>query len=125
MKVDVYLNLNKDCISVKSREQDTYGQVVAHRPKVHLRDVEFVVQPAGRKKCRRTKVKNVHAFVRGEWDETVTVHNGNFVTYNPFRHDHFYSPDLDGYVESAEYAAVTTKGVFAKGLSSLDSNSEI
>jgi hypothetical protein len=116
MKVDVYLNLNRDCVSVKSRESGDYGIVVSHEHKVHLRDVEFVVQKAGQQKCREQKVKNVHAFVRGKWDENVTVHDGDYVTYNPFRHDEFYSPDLDAYVSSADRVAVTRKGVFAKGL---------
>jgi len=122
MKVDVYLNLNRDCVSVKSRESETYGKVVSHEPKVHLRDVEFVVQPAGREKGREQKVKNVHAFVRGKWDENVTIHDGDYVTYNPFRHDHFYSPELDAYVAEASEVAVTRKGAFAKDLSPLDPN---
>lgn len=117
MRVDCYLNLNDDCVSVKSRESGDYGVVVSHEQKVHLRDVEFVVQPAGRENCRKEKVKNVHAFVRGKWDESVNIIDGDYVTYNPFRYDEFYSPDLDAYVTSAERVAVTQKGVFAEGLS--------
>lgn len=116
MKIDCYINLNKGCVSIKSRESDDYGKVIAHREKVCMRDIEFVVQPAGRDRCRAEQVKNVHAFVRGKWDETVEIIDGDYVTYNPFKHDEFYSPDRDAYVSTAETAAVCQKGVFATGI---------
>lgn len=119
MKVDVYVNLKKGGISVRSRETEDYGIVVAHRNKVSIRDPKFVVQESGRDRCRRLKKKNVHAFVRGKWDDSITIVDGDYVTYNPFRHDHFYSPDLDSYVSSADAASVSQKGVFARGLSEL------
>ncbi len=113
MKIDVYRNLNNDCLSVRSREPDDYGKVVSHESKVHVRDVEFVVQEAGQKRCRKEGVKNVHAFVRGEWDDTVSVIYGNYVTYNPYKHDNFYSPDIGSEVVAANEAIVTTDGVYA------------
>jgi len=116
MKVDVYVNLNRDCVSVRSRESEDYGTVVAHEPKVHLRDVEFVVQEAGRQKVVEQGVKNVHAFVRGEWDEKRNVVDGIYVTYDPFEYEQFYSPDVQSYVVSADRCAVSTAGVFATGV---------
>lgn len=116
MKVDTYINLNDDCVSVRSREAEDYGCVVSHEHKVHLRDVEFVVQPAGRERCLDEGRKNVHAFVRGVWDETVTIVDGEYVTYDPFEYEEFYAPELNSYVTSADRAAVTRCGVYAKGL---------
>jgi len=116
MKIDVYRNLNDNCLSVRSRETEDYGIVVSHEEKVHMSDVSFVVQDAGQRKCREEEVKNVHAFVRGDWDDRVSVHFGDFVTYDPFSHDRFYSPDKKSYVESAAEVVVTKSGVYANGL---------
>lgn len=120
MKVDCYLNLNRDCVSVRSRESDDYGTVVSHQPKVHINSPEFVVQSAGREQVRDTGVRNVHAFVRGEWNEREKVLYGEPVTYNPYEYDQFVHPDTEKPVESAELCMVSTSGVLAKGLSFLD-----
>ena len=66
MKVDVYRNLHQKCFSIRSREKDTYGKVIARAQNVAVRNAKFVVQPAGREKVVRTGTKNVHAFVRGD-----------------------------------------------------------
>jgi len=123
MKISAHLTPYDDCVSVESREPDSYGKVVSNESKVCLRNVDFVVQPAGRERVRETGTKNVHAFVRGEWDGSVQVTYGDYVTYDPFEHDHFFSPDVDAYVDSADKAIVTTKGVFAEDLTPLPENS--
>jgi len=120
MKIDAYLNINDDCVSVRSRESEDYGTVVAHKDTVTVDNPSFVVQPAGQKEVRESGVKNVHSFVRGEWDESVRVIHGEFVTYNPFHHDHFYHADEHQYVECADCCLVTRKGIFAKGLSPIE-----
>jgi len=121
MRVDVYRNLNDDCLSIKSRESGIrYGQVVSHEQKVHIQEPEFVVQPAGRQRARETRVRNVHAFVRGEWDEREKVLCGEPVTYNPFKYDYFVHAETKEPVASAELCMVSTSGVSAKGLSYLD-----
>jgi hypothetical protein len=118
MKVDVYLNLNEECVSVRSRESEDYGRVVAHKQKVHVSDAEFVVQPSGREKCRESGVKNVHAFVRGEWTESEKVVYGERVTYNPFEYDTFVHKESEEPVESADLVMVTAAGnISANGLS--------
>lgn len=116
MKVDVYLNLHRDCVSVRSRESEDYGTVVAHRPKVTVEDVSFVVQPSGRQKCIEEGVKNVHAFVRGKWNDNRRVLMGERVTYNPFEYQQFVHAEDERPVASAEVAMITRKGVFAEGL---------
>lgn len=81
--VDCYMNLNRDCLSIKSRETETYGQVVAHTDAVQIRDPEFVVQPAGRDRARDTGRRNVHAFVRGDLHSvgTKSIHDFTYLTY--------------------------------------------
>ena len=99
MKVDVYRNLHQKCFSIRSREKDTYGKVIAHAETVAVRNAQFVVQPAGRDKVIKTGVKNVHAFVRGDlvtnmspenaW-HSVPIHNVECdVTYKPLEYPQF------------------------------------
>ena len=44
-KVDVYRNLNRDCWSVRQG-----ARVVCHTDYITLKDCEFIVQPAGRRR---------------------------------------------------------------------------
>lgn len=125
VKVDAYLNLHKDCVSIRSRETEDYGKVVAHRQKVHVADAEFVVQPSGRERAREQGVKNVHAFVRGEWDDSgkVTVADAK-VDYDPFGVGEFYEKESGRVVEACDKCAVTRSGVLAKGLTYANPNIE-
>ena len=89
-KVDVYRNLNSDCWSVRQG-----ARVVCHTDYITLKDCEFVVQPAGRRRVLIEQKKNVHAFVRGylcsprESDYTPSF-SWEYVKYNPYRADSFY-----------------------------------
>jgi hypothetical protein len=110
MKVEVYWNLHKHCYSVRHK-----GKVIAHVPFITLKDVQWVVQPAGRKRVLRERRKNVHAFARGTWlkgnDELELVNNQRQlthrmpITYNPYRHHKFVlrqCPDVQ--IEWSDYA---------------------
>jgi hypothetical protein len=55
MRVQVYYNLHKRCLSVRHR-----GKVIKHAKSVILRDASFRVQPAGRERVLKQKRKNVH-----------------------------------------------------------------
>ena len=59
-KVEVYWNLHKKIWSVRHK-----GRVVGHMKTVDLYNVEWVVQPAGRRRVLQEGRKNVHAFARG------------------------------------------------------------
>ena len=61
MRVQVYYNLHKRCLSIRHR-----GKVIKHAKSVILRDASFRVQPAGRERVLKQKRKNVHAYVAGE-----------------------------------------------------------
>lgn len=116
--VDTYLNFHKDCVSVRSRESDDYGVVVSHEQKVTVVDAEFVIQEKSQQRCRESGTKNVHAVVRGKWNESEKVQVADaVVTYNPFEYDQFVTKENERPVEHAEQATVTTNGVFAKGVS--------
>lgn len=98
------------------------GRVCYHAEQVFMRDVRFVVQPAGHAKVLREKRKNVHAFVRGElsgfevgtldgfdkWTDWVKV------TYNPYKAPHFYPAEWgpSSEVRAGGYCVVTTHGVY-------------
>ena len=93
--VEVYRNLHNNTFSVRRN-----GKVVLHLRNwmtLHLQDVKFAVQPAGRDKVRREGKKNVHAFVRGtvikadayNFAETFKEKCNYVITYNPYQNDTF------------------------------------
>ena len=65
-RVEVYRNLNFGCFSVRALGGKHKGLVIDHVIQITLENAEFVVQPAGNRRVRDEKRKNVHAFVRGE-----------------------------------------------------------
>ena len=94
-RVEIYRNLHKGCFSVRQK-----GRVVGYLyddETMHLEDVTFAVQPAGRAKVLKEKRKNVHAFVRGTYRENRSPRSyytlgGLYtqqVTYNPYKADSF------------------------------------
>lgn len=105
LKVDVYWNFHKKRFSVKSRERDSFGLVIAHCDQIYLRSAEFIVSQSGRKRVVRQRRKNVHAFIRGIWSTSPTRGEAE-VRYDPYRHEQFmansrpihYSDEVMGYV---------------------------
>lgn len=85
-RVDVYRNLNDDCLSVRSRNTDDemYGTVVAHTQRICLKDVSFVVQEETQQKAKDNGSRNVHAFARGHCREYEEIEDGVEITYRPF-----------------------------------------
>ena len=71
MRVHVYRNLQKKCWSVKDPSS---GKVFNHVNNLHMHNVEFRVQPAGRDRVLKEKRKNVHAYVTGEWQTNFPYH---------------------------------------------------
>ena len=102
MKVDVYWNLHKKKYSVRHK-----GKVIDHVPFIRLANVQWVVQPAGRRRVLRERRKNVHAFARGTWLEgnavlreltkSQALTKPIKVMYNPYRFKTFVlasAPDM-------------------------------
>ena len=82
MRVEIYFNLHKKVFSMRHK-----GKVIAHVCKATLKDVSYVVQPAGRAKVLLEKKKNVHAFVRGELVDGLDagIYKEGYVSYNPYK----------------------------------------
>ena len=90
MRVEIYFNLHKKVFSMRHK-----GKVIAHVCNAMLKDVTYVVQPAGRARVLREGKKNVHAFARGELIERLPVVNyrGNLAKYNPYKAATFVDKD--------------------------------
>jgi hypothetical protein len=113
MKVEVYWNLKRKIYSIRHK-----GRVIAYRTLVHMRDVTWVVQPAGNRKVRRTGRKNVHAFARGTWVQPADQQDFDFdtqfkatkrtpITYNPYHHTRFvYRQTPDQVCDFTPYATL-------------------
>ena len=102
MKVKVYFNLHKKCFSVQHR-----GMVIAHRDKLILANVTFKVSQAGRARVLKTRHKNVHAYVAGNWYAQDYTHPGvpyDRVTYNPYLYDNFVKKSDKSPVTQAKMA---------------------
>ena len=83
-RVKVYRNLHKKCLSVQGSD----GKVIGHVQHIVLKEVKFVVRPAGRRRVLATNRKNVHAFAVGKvvsfQDHSNVMRHANFVRYNPY-----------------------------------------
>ncbi|WP_065286727.1 hypothetical protein [Mycolicibacter kumamotonensis] len=93
-RVSVHRNLHRDAWSVRACDGPHKGKTIGYASSIALRDAEFVVQPGGQERARKTRTRNVHAFITGmplpvvlgDWAEFGWAQR---ITYNPFRHDHF------------------------------------
>lgn len=97
VRVEVYKNLRNGLWSVRSTAT---GRVIDHRSHLYVTDAKLVVQPAGNARVRATGRKNVHAFVRGELVEGLSLSDlldqlhpnpviAERVTYNPYENTTF------------------------------------
>ena len=120
--VDVYRNLHRNTWSIRSR---TTGRVIARADNVVVKNVKFVVQPAGRQRVLDEERKNVHAFVRGTIspispDMLTRVAYNVQIKYNPYilepdqRAGHFYEVDTEETVGEAPIVVLDTKGAWIR-----------
>ena len=121
MRVDVYRNLHKDCMSVKSREKFSYGRVVKRTRCLTMSNVDFIVRQKGRQKVIATKRKNVHAFLRGVLRWTYVKPDCSLVgmvevTYNPYIINEFYEVSTGRPVHHADEVIVKENKVYANNL---------
>lgn len=92
-RVRMYKNLNNGMMSIMSWN-NRYGdkaRVIAHVEDILLENCKMIVQPAGNRKAKREKVRNVHAFVEGDVnlnDDRDMIWDG-YLYYNPFKLNHF------------------------------------
>lgn len=113
MKVEVYRNLHNGKLSVRK----AHGKVLRHTNEVYMKNVSFVVQPAGRERVRRERKKYVHAFLRGEEIEQGDFLVDNYISksvfYNPYTVDNFSHESYNGEIEAvykADFVYVNSNG---------------
>lgn len=112
MKVDIYFNLHKKCLSIRHK-----GKVIAHADNAELDNVKFIVSQAGRARVLREKRKNVHAFVRGELvsygQQLPNEPKDGNVTYNPYKYDSFVRRVDESRISQAQKVFVVGKNICA------------
>lgn len=106
-RVECYWNLHKHCYSIRVN-----GRVVAHRACISVEDVTLAVQPAGRERARREGRKNVHAFVRGTWNEDWVPERADIcvLAYNPHQADTFMTTTNRAVTRCTRVVGLTREG---------------
>lgn len=106
-----------DMISVK-----TPGQRIDYVPTLLLRDAEFKVHEAGRRRCLAENVRNVHAWVVGDADGPVPegfieTYPGGMrkAVYDPWKGGTFVDAQTLEPVLFADVAAMVGKDVYYAG----------
>lgn len=103
----------RNCISVKDK-----GQRVRYVSDISMKDVTFFVSAAGRERCLRTGVRNVHAWVIGERvneginSDPVFLHNYRRAIYDPWKGDSFVWADTLTPVHRAATVYLSGKNVY-------------
>jgi hypothetical protein len=117
MRVFVYFNLHRKCLSVKALEGERKGRVIAHADMVVLDNVTFKVSEAGRQRVIREQRKNVHAGVVGELQSmgiNTTMLNiaealYSPLKYNPYKFDSFVHAVNETPVRNAKRAIIASR----------------
>lgn len=98
-RVQVYYNLHKSCWSIRDKKT---RRVIDHLTALALCNCEFKVSEAGRQRVLRTKRKNVHAWVEGDYlgiDWPASRKTSN-VRYNPYQMGTFQASNGESLFES-------------------------
>jgi len=116
MKVKVYYNSRKRCLSVVSEEGEQKGRVVFYTDSIYLTNVVFKVSEAGRQRVLRTHEKNVHAWVCGILSSALLPEKqaSMCVTYNPYKYDTFVDVENKTPIYKAAWAFISGKKIFVE-----------
>ena len=117
MRVFVYFNLHRKCLSVKALEGERKGRVIAHADMVVLDNVTFKVSEAGRQRVIREQRKNVHAGVVGELESMginttmLSIAEALYspLKYNPYKFDSFVHAVNETPVRNAKRAIIASR----------------
>ena len=119
IKADIYRNLNvpKDQDEKWSVLDRTTRRVKDIISSALVKNVRFVVQPAGHARVIKEGRKNVHAFVRGDLlvknvGNSSAVDGLTKVSYNPYKAGHFIREYTNEAIYEADMAWVTPVGVY-------------
>lgn len=129
MRIFVYYNIHKKCLSLRATAGPERGRVVLHAQAVELENVYFKVSKAGRARVLTERAKNVHAGMTGElcshlamdatpahvqaWEARRSGLPGCDVTYNPYRWESFVESATEAPVHQAERCIVVDKRIRA------------
>lgn len=108
--VDVYRCLNRKGRVFSLRQKNL---VVAHCTSLEMRDVKFVVNPSGKKRAIASKLRNVHAFIRGTIGSVSQdcIQPQHLLKYNPFSEKGFC---VDGEeISTSRVVTIREHGVYA------------
>lgn len=130
MKVRVFRNLNKHCMSMIAMEGTFKGKVIAHVDSAYLHDCTMIVQETSRQRVLRERCKNVHAFVQGQLqcatgirlrypvqgiNEASPDHpHPVLIRYNPYERGEYYFATTGESVWEAGCADVKPSGVWVE-----------
>lgn len=113
-KVDVYRNLRTGGFSVRKK-----GKVVLHCNALTILNPKFIVRQKGRERVLRDKQKNVHAFVRGEFQlasDCLIAGLKHEAYYNPYETETFVDKDTGEPVNESMFALlIDGKAYYIKG----------
>jgi hypothetical protein len=116
IKTEVYYNLHQKMLSVRVN-----GKVVAHAPAITLDNPTFHVSEAGRQRVLKSRRKNVHAWVRGDWNNylhtgtsQIIPENSVEVTYNPYKYSTFVIAKDGTPIKNARYVAIHGRKIYAQ-----------
>lgn len=115
---EAFYNLHRHVFSLRQ-----HGLVVLHADCIWLQNVKFAVQPSGLEKVRESGVKNVHAFVRGNYiDHDLDLGNDPHAYlrrvgyrqayYNPHKVDTFVDLDTMEPIYEANHVILIDKRIY-------------
>jgi hypothetical protein len=115
MKVDIYYNLRRNCLSVKCKETN---RVIHHTLSIDVHDVEFIVSEKARQRVLVQKRKNVHAYIRGTIDlkkqpERYIPYDVIRVKYDPYKYSDFVEQHSETPIKNAKIVYIRGSKVYA------------
>jgi hypothetical protein len=114
MRVYVYRNLHRKCLSVRDVKT---RRVIAYVDSISLKECKFKVSAKLRQRVILEKRKNVHAGVEGEWiKDSVTpdISRCKRIMYDPYKYESFVEDGSMAPFFRSENAFVTIYGAFVE-----------
>jgi len=114
MRVKVYYNIRKHCLSVMDKAT---RRVIKHTNAITLMYAKFVVSQKGVQRIRKNKRKAVVAFVEGDVNSYTALDvNGERVTFNPYKWETFVTALDERPIHNATYVSIDGKNIIASDI---------
>lgn len=100
----IAFHLHKRCFSIRLAAT---RKVIGYADKVVVRDVGFIVSSSGRIRVLRERKKNVHAFVRGKYEQleqSISTQQWREAYYNPYQVEGFVDRETREPIRFADMA---------------------